>query len=47
MTKIKHVIYKYNWQGINYPPERNGSEKIEKINLTIALKNMSCLYLKT
>ena len=54
-TKIEPFIDKYNWQGINYPSEKDDWKKIEKNILTIALnvlyakkeKNSSCLCFKT
>ena len=36
-TKIKPFIDKYNWNGINYPSEKDGWKKIEKNNVTIVL----------
>ena len=38
--KIKHFLDKYNWEGINYPSEKDGWKKIEKNNLIIALNVM-------
>ena len=43
MTKIKSAIDKYNWEGINYPSEKNDWKKFKKNNLTIAL---NVLYAK-
>ena len=31
ITKIKLFINKYNWEGINYPSEKNDWKKFEKI----------------
>ena len=38
--KIEHFLDKYNWEGINYPSEKDGWKKIEKNNLMIALNVM-------
>ena len=54
-TKIKSFINKYNWEGINFPSEKDDSKKIEKNNVATALnvlyakkeKNISCLCFKT
>ena len=43
ITKIKPFINKYNWEGINFPSERNDWKKFEKNNVTIAL---NVLYAK-
>ena len=43
IIKIKPFISKYNWEGINYPSEKDEWKKIEKNNLTIAL---NILYTK-
>ena len=43
ITKIKPFINKYNWEGINYPSEKEDWKKIDKNNLTIAL---NVLYAK-
>ena len=43
IIKIKAFLNKYNWQGINYPPEKNDLEKIRKNNLEITL---NVLYTK-
>ena len=37
MTKTKAFINKYNWKGIDFPPEKDNMKKFEKINVTIAL----------
>ena len=37
MINIKPYINKYNWEGINFPSEKNDQKKTEKSNLTIAL----------
>ena len=37
ITKIKPFINKYNWQGINYPSEKDDSKTIGKNNVTITL----------
>ena len=36
-NKNKIAIDKYNWEAINYPSEKDGWGKIEKINPTIVL----------
>ena len=43
ITKIKIFIYKYNWEGINCPSEKDNWKKIENYNLTVAL---NVLYAK-
>ena len=43
ITKIKPFINKYNWEGINFPPEKDDWKKFEKNNVTIAL---NILYAK-
>ena len=43
ITKVKPFVNKYNWEGINYPSEKNDWKKFEKINVTIAL---NVLYAK-
>ena len=43
ITKIKHFMNKYNWEGINYPPEKDNWKKIEKNDVKIAL---NVLYAK-
>ena len=35
--KIKPFINKYNWEGINFPSEKDDWKKFEKNNVTIAL----------
>ena len=37
ITKIKPFINKYNWEGINFPSEKDNWKKFEKKNVTIAL----------
>ena len=37
ISKIKPFINKHNWEGINFPSEKNDFGKIEKNNNTIAL----------
>ena len=37
ITKIKPFIDKYNWEGINYPSEKDDWKKIEKNDLTMIL----------
>ena len=36
-TEMKPFISNYNWEGINYQPEKYDWKKVEKNNLTIAL----------
>ena len=43
MTKIKPFIYKYKWEGINFPSEKDDWKNFEKDNVTIAL---NVLYAK-
>ena len=43
ITKNKTFINKYNWEGINFPSEKDDWKKIEKNNVTIAL---NVLYAK-
>ena len=43
ITRIKPFINKYNWEGINFPSEKDDWKKIEKNNVAIAL---SVLYAK-
>ena len=43
ITKIKPFINKYNWEGINFPSEKDDWKKFEKNNVTIAL---NVLYAK-
>ena len=56
ITKIKPIVYKYTWEGINYPSEKDDRKKFEKNNATIALsvffvcykiKNVFCLCFET
>ena len=42
-TKIKPFINRYNWEGINFPSEKDDWKKFEKNNVTIAL---NVLYAK-
>ena len=42
-TKIKPFVDKCNWEGINYPSEKDDRKKYKKINLTITL---NVLYAK-
>ena len=44
LTKIKVFINKYNWEGINFPSEKDDWKKLERSNVTIAL---NVLYAKT
>ena len=37
ITNMKRFIDKYNWEGINYPSDKNDRKKYEKNILTIAL----------
>ena len=37
ITKIKLFIKKYNWEGINFPSEKDDWKKIQKSNRTIVL----------
>ena len=37
VTKIKPFINKYNWEGINYPSQKDNWKKSEKNNVTGAL----------
>ena len=43
VTKIKPFINKYNWEGINYPSQKDNWKKSEKNNVTGAL---NVLYTK-
>ena len=43
VLKIKPLINKYNWEGINYPSKTDDWKTFEKYNLTIAL---NILYIK-
>ena len=40
MTKIKPVIIKYCWEGINYPSEKDDWKSFDKNILTIAVNVM-------
>ena len=52
ITKIKPFIDKYNWEGRNYPSEKDAWKKNEKNILTLGLnvlcakkeKSISCLF---
>ena len=47
MTKIKPFISKYNWEGINYPSEKDDWKKNYKNDLNVNLKlNLNVLYEK-
>ena len=37
VTKLKPFINKYNWEGINFAPEKDDWRKLQKNNVTIAL----------
>ena len=43
ITEIKAFTNKYNWEGINFPSEKDDWKKIEKTNVTMAL---NVLYAK-
>ena len=43
ITKIKPFINKYNWEGINYPSEKDDWKKFEKRDLMIIF---NLLYVK-
>ena len=43
ITKTKPFINKYNWEGINYPSEKDNLKKFEKNKVKIAL---NVLYVK-
>ena len=45
ITKSKAFIHKYNWEGINYPSEKDDWKKIEK-NVTTAAYT-KCKKLRT
>ena len=55
ITKAKRFRNKYNWEGINFPSEKDDRKKFEKNNVTITLnvlyakkeKYISCLCFKT
>ena len=55
ISKNKLFINKYNWEGINFPSEKDDWKKLEKNNVIIALifldlkkaKNISFLSFKT
>ena len=55
ITRIKPFINKYNWEGMNFPSEKDDWKKLEKNNVTIVLnvlytkkeKSKSCLSFKT
>ena len=52
ITKIKPFMNKYNWEGINYPSEKDDWKTFDKNDVTIALnflyakkrKNIFCLF---
>ena len=44
ITKIKPFINKCNWEGINFPSEKDDWKKLENNNVTIAV---NVLYSKT
>ena len=47
MTKIKPFISKYNWEGINYPSEKDDWKKNDKNDLNVNLNlNLNVLYEK-
>ena len=50
ITKIKPFINKYNWEGINFPSQKDDWRKFEKNNVTIALNVLHAKkgkYIKT
>ena len=55
ITRIKPLINKHNWEGINFPSEKDNWKIFEKNNATIDLsvlyakkrKNTSCTCFKT
>ena len=48
ITKIKPFINKYNWEGTNYPSDKDNWKKFEKRkHFAKKEKNISFLYLKT
>ena len=44
ITKIKPSVNKYNWEGINFPLEKDDWEKLEKNNVIIALNVLYVLH---
>ena len=46
MTKVKPLIDKYNWEGINYRSEKDDWKIFEKNNLAIALNILYAKYEK-
>ena len=44
ITKIKPFVNKYNWEGINFPLEKDDWEKLEKNNVIIALNVLYVLH---
>ena len=52
ITKVKLFINKYNWEGTNFPPQKDDSKKFKK-NITITLnflydrKENFCFCFKT
>ena len=52
ITKIKPFINKYNWEGINFPLEKDDWEKVMQqlllmFSMQKMIKNISCLCFKT
>ena len=47
ITKIRPFINTYNWEGINFPSEKDVCKKFENNNVTIALnaKKKKCILL--
>ena len=37
VTKIKPCINKYNWEGINFPSDKDDWRNLQKNNVTIAV----------
>ena len=46
ITKIQTFLAKYNWEGINYPSEKDNWRNIEK-NYPTKNEKISCLCSKT
>ena len=54
ITKVKLFIDKYNWEGINFPSEKDRLKKFEKNSVTVTPnvlyikkeKNISCYVSK-
>ena len=40
ITKSKSFIKKYNWEGVDFPSEKDDVKKFEKNNRTIALNDL-------